>query len=52
MRGGGGEGTVCAERARGGAPTEALVGEEDNKGSIAKEAITTRGKTRGCDLGT
>lgn len=41
---------MCAERARGGAPTEALVGKGDNKGSIAREAIIVRGKTRG--LGT
>jgi hypothetical protein len=37
----------CAERARGGAPTWLLGGEGDNEGSIAKEAITARGKTRG-----
>ena len=45
--GGGGEGTMCAERARGGAPTEPLGGEGDNKVSIAREAITARGKTSG-----
>jgi hypothetical protein len=36
-----GEAVGCAERARGGA----LKG--DNGGSIAREAITVRGKTRG-----
>jgi hypothetical protein len=37
----------CVERARGGAPTWLLGGEGDNEGSIAKETITARGKTRG-----
>jgi hypothetical protein len=45
--GGGGEGMVCAKRARGGAPTEAPGGEGDNKGSITREAITARGNTSG-----
>jgi hypothetical protein len=45
--GGGGEGMVCVERARGGAPTEPLGGEGDNKVSVAREAITARGKTSG-----
>jgi hypothetical protein len=37
----------CKERARGGAPTKPLVGEGDSKVSIAREAITSRGKTSG-----
>jgi hypothetical protein len=39
-----GEATGCAERARGGAPTKVQVGEEDTKVSIARKAITARGK--------
>ena len=42
-----GEAVGCAERARGGALTWLLGGEGDNRGSIAREAITVRGKTRG-----
>jgi hypothetical protein len=37
----------CAERARRGAPTVPLGGEEDSVGSIAREAIIARGKTSG-----
>jgi hypothetical protein len=40
IAGGGGEGTVCVERARGGAPIEPLRGEGDNEVSIAREATT------------
>jgi hypothetical protein len=46
----GGEAMRCEERAKGGTPTEPLGREGDNKGSIAREAIIVRGKTRG--LGT
>jgi hypothetical protein len=42
-----GEAVGCAERARGGALTWLLGGEGHNGGSIAREAITVRGKTRG-----
>jgi hypothetical protein len=40
----GGEATECAKRARGGALTKSLVGEGDNKVSIAREAITPLGR--------
>jgi hypothetical protein len=40
----------CEERARGGAPAKLLGGEGDNKGSIARETITTQKKTS--SLGT
>jgi hypothetical protein len=43
IAGGGGEGTVCVERARGGAPIEPLRGEGDNEVSIAREATTAGG---------
>jgi hypothetical protein len=46
----GGEATGCAERDRGGAVTKSLVGEGDNKVSIAREVTTALGKTS--DLGT
>jgi hypothetical protein len=38
---------VCAERATGGAPIEALRGDGDNKGSISREVIIVRGKISG-----
>jgi hypothetical protein len=44
MADGGGEGTVCIERARGGAPTEPLRGEGDNEVSITRKATTARGR--------
>jgi hypothetical protein len=37
----------CEERAKGGASTEPLGGEGDNKVSIDREARTTLGKTSG-----
>jgi hypothetical protein len=43
----GGEATGSAKRAWGGASTKSQVGEGDNKVSIAREAITTLGKTSG-----
>jgi hypothetical protein len=43
----GGEATGCAERATGGAVTQSLVGEGDNKVLIARESITALGKTNG-----
>jgi hypothetical protein len=46
-KGEGGEATMCAERARGGAPTRPLGGEGDNEGSIARKAIAARRKTMG-----
>ena len=42
-----GETAGCVERAKGGAPTWLLGGKGEDEGSIAKEAITARGKTRG-----
>jgi hypothetical protein len=45
--GGRGEGVVCAERARGGALTEPLRGEVDNKVSITMEVTSARGTISG-----
>jgi hypothetical protein len=45
-----GEAVGCADRARGGALMWLLGGEGGNEGSMAREAITTRGKTRGPDM--
>jgi hypothetical protein len=41
------EAMECAKRTRGDAPIKLLVGEGDNKVSIAKEAIRARGETSG-----
>jgi hypothetical protein len=44
-----GEAVGCVDRARGGALSWLLGGEGGNEGSMAREAITARGKTRGPD---